>query len=397
MKQVAAVFLAFIWYIQTPMCFGGNLFPDIPERHLPSIKTLPGREGIVIETRTYPFSGDVLTPKTSRHQIEVGIIDIADKTESLWDLPPNIVQLNDRVYLSSGDRRASWIPKTGQLLLALHDSVNLINQDGTCTKAIVQLPGFITSYEDTDSFSVSQDSQLVAYHIYTRDGKDRRYDPNDKSAENAGKLYTDVMYQKTGEALISIAHDGFPQFPALSPDGTKVALVGNGNFIISNVEGKVIYSSDAFHLISAGGGGKSNIDQIRWSPKGDRVGIIVVTENWTPSKFSNPIIYTSPTHSIKHYLYTINADGSDLKKVTIGDKDMEVNRFAWSPLGDKIVFRSSTGKEEICSFNALYSMQTGHSPCIDGYHLFTSNIDGSNLKQISKDAEFGKGELFWIQ
>ena len=405
MKQVVAVFLALVWYIQIPMCFGGNLFPDIPERHLPSIKTLPSREGIIIETRTYPFSGDVLTPKTGRYQIEVGVIDIPEKTESIWDLPLDIVQLNDRVYLSSGDRRASWIPKTGQLLLALHNSVNLINRDGTCTKEIVQLPGFLTSYEDTDSFSVSQDAQLVAYHLYIRDGKDRRYDPKDKLAENAGRLYTDVMYQKTGGALVSIAHDDFPHFPTLSPDGTKVAFVtkneyqslGSGNFIISNVEGMVIYSSDAFHAISGGSGEKSNIDQIRWSPKGDKVGIVVVTENWVPSKFSNPIIYMSPTHSIKHNLYTINADGSDLKKVTIGDKDMEVNRFAWSPSGDQIVFRSGSGKEEICSFNALYSIQTGHSPCIEGYHLFTSNIDGSNLKQILKEAEFGKGELFWIQ
>jgi hypothetical protein len=404
MKQVVPTILALIWVVNIPMCFGGALFPDIPVRHLPSIKALPSRDGIIIETRTYPFSGDALTPKTSRCQIEVGIIDIADKTESIWELPLDVVQLNDRVYLNSGDRRASWIPKTGQLLLALHNSVNLINRDGTYTKAIVQLPGFLTSYEDTDSFSVTQDAQLIAYHLYTRDGKDRHYDPKDKLAENVGKLYTDVMYQKAGEALVSVAHDGFPHFPALSPDGTKIAFETNDehdnsshNLLISEVGGRVIFSSDVFHNIYGSTWTKFYIDEIRWNPIGNKIGFVVVEESGAPSKFSNPIIYTSPTHSIKHNLYTINADGSGLKKITIGDKGMEVNRFAWSPSGGQIAFRSSTGKKEICSFSVLYSMQTGHSPCIEGYHLFTSNIDGSDLKQISNEAEFGKGELFWIQ
>lgn len=404
MKQVAAVCLVAIWYIAMPMCFGGNLFPDIPERHLPLIKTLPSREGIIIETRTYPFSGDVLTPKTSRHQIEIGIIDIAGKTESIWDLPADVVQLNFRVYFNSSDRRAAWIPKTGQLLLALHDSVNLINRDGIISKAVVKLPGLLTSYESVDSFSVSQDGQLVAYHLYTRDEKSRHYDPKDKLAENAGELYTDVIFQKADGTLASIAHDGFPQFPALSPDGTKVAFQTNEerdnlshNLLIAEVGGRVIFSSGAFHKKYGSTGAQFYIDEIRWNPRGDKIGFVVVEESWAPSKFSNPIIYFSPQHSIKHHLYTINADGSDMQKVTIGDKDMEVDRFAWSPSGDQIVFRSRSEKKEICSFNVLYSMQTGHSPCIEGYHLFTSNIDGSNLIQISKEAEFGKGELFWIQ
>ena len=373
-------------------CYGEGVFPDIPKKQLPLIKTIPNQEGIILETLTTPVHGDPVQPQNGMYQIEVGIINLASKTESLWDLPQKLLQVEYITCLNSCNSRASWAYKTGQFLFALQDAVYLINRDGSYQKLNLKVPEHPTPIETMESFAITRDAQIVAYHLVYRD-------PNDSVSGKRGANNADLFIQNTNEVVptsVPNAKDGF--MPDWSPDKTKLAFVASyKNLVISDLNGRVVYKvSPPFQEKNIPLQTEFNIEEVRWSPNGDKVGFVVFERYWNQQNKLEQQFLT-PTQTLKHIFYTVNADGSNLKRISVSNNDIDVNSFAWSPSGERIVFRSSYKKEEVCNSNLSFLIQAGSNPCRLGYHLFTSKSDGTDLTQISMKPEFRNGELFWIQ
>ena len=360
------------------LCYGDDIFPNIPERHLPLIRTIPTQEGIILETRGAPINGDPIPSQDGTHQIEVGVFNLSNNSESDWDLPSNILKIDMTAYYNYSDKIASWASKSGQLILASHDSINLINRDGSYTKPNIKISRQYS--DDSDSLAyraISQDSQYIAYY----------------------KIHTGLMYQKLdGSEPISIPILQGGAYPDWSPDNTMLAFADKFKIlVVSDLKGRVIFSIDPpFKETNAPQHADFAIEEIRWSPRGDKIGFIVYESYW---KVQNAIEkqFFIPSQTIRESFYTINTDGTSLERIKVGNNDIDVNTFAWSPSGMKIAFRSDYDKQKICGHNLSFLIEASHLPCRDGYYLYTSNTDGSDVKRISKEPEYRKSELFWIQ
>ena len=366
-----------LFFLLVNVCWGQ--FPDIPEKHLPTLKTIPSPAEIILEVRG----------KSAKVKgVEIGIFNLTDGSESTWDIPPQILTPVIRQEPYSSAQRSSWASQTGQLLLSLVDVIYLINRDGSYSEVHFKMPGHLDPYNGMSTYALTKDAKFVAYSLYTRDR-------NDKQEDKAGRLYLDLMYQKLeGSTPISIAKGSDKYMPDWSPDGTKIAFrttieqtfIASDNKTVSKVEsakklviadisGQVIASIDpqtkkmplAF---------EAAIDEIRWDPSGNRLAFLYYGK-----------------------LYLVNADGSDFRPIEFKeiDKESRILSFAWSPSGKQVVFRSTYEAREICNYNFIYRFEVGRFPCRQGYHLFTSNIDGSNVKKLTDDPDYRGSQLFWIQ
>jgi hypothetical protein len=366
-------------------CYGDTYnqnksFPDIPEKHFPSVKTIPSQGEIILESRG--------VGKTAK--FEIGIFNLTDRSEYTWDLPAKIltpIVPQQRPY--SNAQASSWAAQTGQLLLSLVGAIYLINRDGSYSEVHLKMPGHLAPYDGMSTYALTNDAQSVAYSLYTRDIGDRQPD-------GFGRLYTHLMYQKLeGSEPITISKDAVQYRPDWSPDGTKIAfrttieqtfVASDGKtvskvesekkLVIADISGRVIVSVDPRDKKMPLRWPEAEVTEIRWDPNGNRLAFLYYGK-----------------------LYMVNADGGDFKAIEFKevDKESKIESFAWSPSGKQFVFRSTYKAREICNYNFIFHFEVGHFPCIQGSHLFTSNIDGSNLKQITGDPAYRVGRLFWIQ
>lgn len=99
----------------------------------------------------------------------------------------------------------------------------------------------------------------------------------------------------------------------------------------------------------------------------------------TVSPMGDKIVFTSD-RSGDLELYTMNLDGSDVKQVTYG-LGYDGGAF-FSPDGKQLVFRSSRPKteEEIAEYKSLLAEGLVAPTNME---IYTCNVDGSNLKQIT--------------
>lgn len=99
----------------------------------------------------------------------------------------------------------------------------------------------------------------------------------------------------------------------------------------------------------------------------------------TVSPDGKKIVFTS-TRSGDLELWVMNVDGTDLKQVTNG-LGYDGGAF-FSPDSKQLVFRASRPKssEEVATYKALLAKGYVQPTALE---IFTSNIDGSNLKQIT--------------
>lgn len=170
------------------------------------------------------------------------------------------------------------------------------------------------------------------------------------TVKGTGKLFVmnddgSTILQLSPEETVAI--DNAP--PKWSPDGTKVAY-------ISKNSGLHIINKDGSNLIVIGQTG--NINNVNWSP--DSKKLIIAKGDITASENEKGI-------------FSINADGSDFKKLFQPKQYLTVNHPYWSPDGSKIVFHY-LGRDEIISY---------------GYtkDIYVINSDGSNPVNITNSPQ----------
>jgi dipeptidyl aminopeptidase/acylaminoacyl peptidase len=388
-------FILVVAYFISTLSHADPLFPDLPSRSFPAIQVLPSKGEIILEIRSTPLSGDpvTLTGKAVEGPavdsgIEIGVFDLSKHAEEIWEMPASIgMHMDPRCTTCT--MRSSWAAKSRQLLLFLHDGVYLIDAGGSYKTINFHMPGQVP-YIDAFDFAATDDGRLIAFNVNSRDGSDKSPDVNDPVAAKWGKLYLDLMYEDVqGSNPKTIVKGESVYSQAWSPDGTQIAYRRNvkkesaASLEVANIEGRVIFDLAPVHTLTVQN--QQFVQAIRWSPDGKSIGFIVWESTFDDSKAS------------KHTLFVVNADGSNLHAVHFAPRDINVSTFAWSPSGKQIVFRSDFQAAKLCNRNLSFSVETGHRPCRDAEHVYTSNIDGSSLKQLTKDPEYRNGNLYWIQ
>lgn len=285
--------------------------------------------------------------------------------------------------------RSAWAAKSRQLLLAVHDGVYLVDAVGGYKKINFRMPRQVP-YIDAFDFAVSDDGRLIAFNVNSRDGSDKLPDANDPVAAKWGKLYLDLMYEDVqGSSPKTIGKGESVYSKSWSSDRSRIAYRRNvkkesaASLEVANIDGSVIFNLTPLRTIAAQN--QQFVQGIRWSPDGKSIGFIVWEVTFGDSKAS------------KHTLFVVNADGSNLHAVHSAPRDINVSAFAWSPSGKRIAFRSDFQAAKRCNTNLSFAIETGHRPCRNAEHVYTSNIDGLSLERLTKDPEHRNGNLYWIQ
>jgi Domain of unknown function (DUF5050)/WD40-like Beta Propeller Repeat len=159
----------------------------------------------------------------------------------------------------------------------------------------------------------------------------------------------------------------------ISPDGTHLAI---GEDTYQGYEYPISRKTFGICVVNTDSGASqkiledaSYVSTVSWSPNGKTIAFL-------------SLLFTDG-QSFSYDIFTINADGSDLKRVTTfseygNDGRGSVGSPSWSPNGEKIAFTVYTGKR-----SEIYTMQA----------------DGSNQQKIATGqtnaVNVGHGNIYW--
>ena len=142
-----------------------------------------------------------------------------------------------------------------------------------------------------------------------------------------------------GSAITQLTnHNADDWQPDLSPDGRRIAFISNrdGNTEIYKVN---LDNSDAARLTNNDAGDWNPV----WSPDGQRIAFISNRDGGPPDISHMP--------RINDEIYAMNADGTDITRLT--DNDFEDESPTWSPDSQRIAFVSERdGNKDIYAMNA---------------------------------------------
>jgi Tol biopolymer transport system component len=231
---------------------------------------------------------------------------------------------------------AAFPGKNGKIAFNINFQINTINPDGTGQTRLTNGPTYATRA------TWSPDGTKIAF-------ASGPVGPN-------SDIYTMNADGTTQTQLTT--NPGFDIDPAWSPDGTKISFESRGenrtDMYIMNADG-----TDQTRLTSVPEGAS----EVAWSPDGTKIAFVDATT------VCDPI----PELGCFAQIYTINTDGTGLKRLTTNrpdgayTKNIEPN---WSPDGGKIAFVSDRDDR-------------GVGPYLNPGEIYTMNADGSGLTRLT--------------
>jgi len=315
--------------------------PQVPTQHLPSLKQIPIRAGIVVGYRKID----------NAHPPVPVIFDLSNGQQSVWELPPEL--FNPTHQCIHDTLAMQWAPGAKQFLLTHGGALDLVHSDGTYSIVALKQPLTTEANGCMYDYALSPDGTLIAYTL------------NDGHS-------TGLYYQQLhGSDQVKLVDGGYTFHPAWSPDGKKIAFTtkSDGLGIVSITGQQLADIQPPFKREYP----RALVDHIKWSPDGSRIAFL-----------------------FDRKLYVINADGTGMKPIVFKPTDAEVENYSWSPDGNQFVIASNVEDGKRCSMNLGYYLEVGGFPCIQGYDLYTSNSDGSNLERITKEPFYFSYDLSWL-
>ena len=247
---------------------------------------------------------------------------------------------------------ARWTIDGTHILFAYGAEVWAVAADGSRLWPVAQAwgeidagPGHSFTFGGMTSFDVTRDGQQVVYATC-------RYPPPDvpRGTQSPGEWAFRFDYELAVVGLDGqfprrlTRHPAFDNYPAWSPDGTRVAFLSNGNGHVSEAEFRKGYPpAPGLHTMAADGtdvrqlatGGTAVVLQPpAWSPDGRS--IVVAVWSWNEGKGQEV-----------HELYLVQADGAGFVRLA----EAVVSGGAWSPDGTRLAFAQPEGDEA-----ALYTI-----------------------------------------
>ena len=222
---------------------------------------------------------------------------------------------NSTALFSADDQASytgpSWSPDGNQIALASNlggqadYDLYVVNTDGTGLRAVVDDPlasDFAPAW--------SPDGTKIAFQ-------------STRKAQNGWDI---LVVNADGTGLRNLTDfSGDEQLPAWSPDGTKIALqwsYGGGTDIY-------VMDADGTNRTRLTPGGNVQYSAPAWSPDGTRIAF--------ESTRHQPL--TGEVEFGLFEIYTMNADGSDMQRLTFDATGSQVHRFpTWSPDGNHVAF-----------------------------------------------------------
>ncbi len=224
----------------------------------------------------------------------------------------------------------SWSPDGRKIAFKYQRSIHVMSADGSSLEKLTSWDGFVIDQNP----AWSPDGQKIAF----------------ASLQNGN--YDIWTMNADGSNLANVTNDenSHDHYPAWSPDGMKLAFSqqnnasGKWNIFTMNVDG-----SDLVQLTD----GSAKFRNPAWSPDGSK------------------ILYSSEFASFAIDLYVIDPNGSEAPFNLTNSTNQDTGGF-WSPDGSKIIFVSDR-----------HVGGDGSS-----FNLLIMDADGSNVVQLTTDAEF---------
>lgn len=248
---------------------------------------------------------------------------------------------------------------TAEIVFSREDLLMLVNPDGT---GLTDLPTLFGGSQPDFSpdgsmiaFTVLQDFTTTRIHVVGVDG-------TGEAILTTSGTYLDPDWSPDGSkiAFTRVDDDGFYDIFMVGSDGTNITQLtfgvnyrqpdwspdGSKLVVVQNMQLATVDAADGTLLSSMQVDTRSHHEPA-WSPDGTRIAVRVGCSGLETEG-------TDPCSGADGEIYVMNADGTSAVQLT--DNTVDDLQPAWSPSGDRIVFRRGTvrdpGSDDLWAMNA---------------------------------------------
>ncbi len=291
--------------------------------------------GLVLILGTIPAVEQRTSPppesKTGNRRILFDGYPSKELQNEIYTIDVDTGEIRDLTNRPEVDHNASWSPDGSQIAF----SSNSVEKGNDFAIYVMDANGKNLS-------KIADGAVFGTYPSWSPDGSQIAFtrEDNKNSIMVVNRDGTDLHEFYTGGSLL--------RSPLWSPDGSQIAF---------------FYLNDgAIYSVRSDDGSVSNLSGIRPNdyPAGD------VSFNW--SLDGKQIVFMSGRDR-KYQIYVMNADGSDVRRLTDSESCDIVPK--WTLDGKQIIFGSNRGGQ---------------------YDIYSMNADGSNVFQLTNDSAY---ESFW--